>query len=93
MFRNFIAVCDHYITRDNGDVSFSRDYLKPVTSFYLSKVKKIEQPNSPKNETIHEVSYIQFILFNFDYYAVIIKLKQNLNCLGVAFSFLFININ
>ena len=65
LFRNFIAVCDYYITRDNDDESFCSDYLKPVTSFYLSKVNKLEQPNSPKNETIHEVSYIyKLISFN-----------------------------
>ena len=65
LFRNFIAICDHYITRDNDDESFCSDYLKPVTSFYLSKVKKIEQPSSTKNEIIHEVSYIQFLLYHF----------------------------
>ena len=62
LFRNFIAVCDHYITRGNADESFCSDYLKPVTLFYLSKVKKIEQQSSAKNETIHKVSYIQMYI-------------------------------
>ena len=58
LFRNFIAICDHYITRGKGDESFCSDYLKPVTSFYLSNVNIHDQLVSAKSETIREVSYI-----------------------------------
>ena len=58
MFRNFIAVCDYQLKGDNDEESFHTGFMKPVTSFYLSKVNKMEQLCSIQNETIYEVSQL-----------------------------------
>ena len=62
MFRNFIGVCDCYLKGDNNGGNFHTDFLKPITSFYLSKVNTMEQLSSVKNETICEVSQLYTIV-------------------------------